>query len=151
MPSAEAAVVKTEDLVGGWVGDLPCPLRSAELSAGNPMTVRFECVSGTTWDGDWVDYTVYRAVGVLDVVSGDSRTALDEALTGLLAATRAVGTPHRVGTVEVVAATGAVIERERMVGGTGAFAGSSGTVMSVGNQVGPVSGRGGYQGTWTLR
>jgi hypothetical protein len=111
--TAEAGESTTEAVVGGWVGELPCPFTSAGPSAGRPTTILFECVSGTTWDGDWLGHTAYRAAGTLDVVSGDFHATLDETLTGLVSATRAGGTLHLLGTVDVVGATGALVVRER--------------------------------------
>jgi hypothetical protein len=147
-PSVEAAESKTEDVVGGWLGELPCPFTSVAPSAGSATTVAFVCVSGTTWDGSWVGHTVYRVAGTLDVASGDIHATIDETLNGLVSATRAAGTLHLVGTVDVDGATGAIVVRERIVGGTGAFEGSSGTVEFDGAQVALVVGHGGYQGTW---
>jgi hypothetical protein len=151
MPSAGAAEFTTQTVIGGWIGELPCPFTSAAPSADNQSAVPFECVSGTTWDGAWVGHTVYRAVGTVDLVSGDFHATLDETLTGLVAATRQAGTLHLLGTVDVVGATGECVVHERMVGGTGAFAGSTGTVEFDGNQVAVALGHGGYHGTWSHR
>lgn len=148
-PSVEAAELKTEDVVGGWVGELPCPFTSAEPSASGAATVAFECVSGTTWDGSWVGHTFYRVAGTLDVVRGDIHATVDETLVGAVSVTHAAGTLHLLGTVEVDGATGAMVVRERIAGGTGAFEGSSGTVVFDGSQVALVVGHGGYQGNWT--
>jgi hypothetical protein len=142
VPSAEAAVVETEDVLGGWIGEPPCPLTSAAPSAGNPTTVPFECVSGALW----VAHTAHRAVGTLDLVCGDFPATVDERLTALVATIRAAGTRHRMEMVAVVGVPAAVVLWEWMVGDTGAFAAPLGAVMSVGNQVGLVSGHPGYQG-----
>lgn len=150
-PSATAADTPTQPVLGGWIGELPCPFISASPTASSPTTVPFECVSGTTWDGDWVGHTVYRVVGTVDLVTGDLHATLDETLTGLVAATHGAGTLHLLGTVHVVGATGACVVRERIVGGTGAFEGSSGAVEFDGQQVAVAVGHGGYHGTWTHR
>ena len=101
-----AAEMKSEEVVGGWVGELPCPFTTAEPSASDATTVMFECMSGSTWDGTWVGHTVYRVVGTLDVVTGDIHATVDETLVGLVSATRTVGTLHLVGSAEVDGATG---------------------------------------------
>jgi hypothetical protein len=148
---APAAELKSAEVVGGWVGELPCPFTAAEPSASDATIVMFECVSGSMWEGTWVGHTLYRAAGTLDVVSGDIHATVDETLVGLVSATRAAGTLHLVGSVEVDGATGSMVVRERIVGGTGAFEGSSGTAVFDGAQVALVAGHGGYQGTWTHR
>lgn len=48
---APAAEPKSTEVVGGWVGALPCPFTSAKPSASSPTVVPFECVSGAIWDG----------------------------------------------------------------------------------------------------
>jgi hypothetical protein len=144
-PSVAAAELNTEDVVGGWVGELPCPFTSAEPSASGATTIAFECASGTTWDGSWVGHTFYRVAGTLDVVGGDIHAIVDETLVGLVSTTRAAGTLHLLGTVDVDGATGAMVVRERIVGGTGAFEGSSGTAVFDGSQLAL---HGGYQGSW---
>jgi hypothetical protein len=151
MPSAAAAESITDNVIGGWVGELPCPYTSLSPFAGGSTGVPFECVSGTTWDGAWVGHTVYRAVGTMNLITGDFHATLDETLTGMVAAAHAPGTLHLLGTVDVDGLTGACVVHERMVGGTGAFEGSSGTVEFDGNQVATVLGHGGYHGRWTHR
>jgi len=151
VPSAAAAESTTQNVVGGWVGELPCPYTALSPAAGGLTNVPFECVSGTTWDGAWVGHTVYRAVGTMNVLTGDFHATLDETLTGVIAATHAPGTLHLLGTVDVDGDTGECVVHERIVGGTGAFAGSIGTVEFDGNQLATVLGHGGYHGTWTHR
>lgn len=148
-PSVAAAELKTEGVVGGWFNGLPCPFTAAEPPASNSSTVAFECMSGSIWDGSWVGHTLYRVAGTLDVVTGDIHATVDETLLGVVSATRAAGTLHLVGTADVDGETGTLIVRERIVGGTGAFEGSSGTVVFDGAQVALVAGHGGYQGSWT--
>jgi hypothetical protein len=147
-PPVGAGQLKTEDVVGGWLGELPCLFTSATPSA-SARAVPFECVSGTAWDGAWVGHTTYRAVGTFDAASGDIHATIDETFVGLVSATRAAGTLHLLGTVDIDGASGTGLVRERLVGGTDAFDGSSGTVVFDGAQVAAVVGHGGYQGTWT--
>ena len=147
-PPVAAVEFHAEDVVGGWVGELPCPFTSLTPGSGSTTTAAFECVSGTTWDGVWTGHTMYRVAGTLDVVSGDMHATIDETLIGLVAATQATGTLHLLGAVDVVGATGAAVVRERIVGGTGAFLRSSGTVEFDGTQVALAVGHGGYRGTW---
>jgi hypothetical protein len=151
LPSAAAAQSATEQVVGGWIGELPCAYTWLSPRADGAAGVPFECVSGTTWDGAFVGHTVYRAVGTANLVTGDLHATLDETLTGLVAATHAPGTLHLLGTVDVAGADGACVVHERMVGGTGAFRGSAGSLDFEGEQLAAVLGHGGYHGTWTHR
>jgi hypothetical protein len=144
-----AAEVQSEEVVGGWLGELPCPFTAAKPSASAPRFVRFECVSGSTWDGVWVGHTVYKAVGTLDIATGDIHAIVGETLFGVISATRAAGTLKLIGTVDVDGATGTFLAWEQIVGGTGAFEGSSGDVVFEGFQAAAVAGHGGYHGTWT--
>ena len=139
---------KAEEVLGGWFGELPCPFTSVVPSLSSPTIIPFECVSGSTWDGGWAGHTVYRAVGTLDLVSGDIHATVDETLVGVVAATQESGTLQLVGTVDIDGATGTFLARERIVGGTGAFEGSAGTVDFEGFQAAAVVGHGGYHGTW---
>src|SRR5437763_12914788 len=66
-PPVRAEESRTEDLVGGWVGELPCLLTSAAPAASTPTTVPFKCASGTTWDGSWTGHSLYRLSGTLDL------------------------------------------------------------------------------------
>lgn len=145
---AQAAELETEEVVGGWVGELPCAFTSATPSASQPSLVRFECVSGTTWDGAWVGHTVYRVTGTLDGATGDVHGTVDETFVGLVGVTHRPGTLHLLGRVDVDGADNTIVVRERVVGGSGAFKGSSGTVTFEGLQAGAVLGLGRYHGTW---
>ena len=148
-PPVEAAELKAQEVVGGWLNELPCPFTSARPSTATPTVVPFECVAGSTWDGDWVGHTRYRLVGTMDLVTGDFHGKVDETLVGVVGATRVPGTMHLVGTFAVDGATGTVVVWEQILGGTGAFAGSSGTVVFEGTVLAAGTGHGGYHGTWT--
>lgn len=140
--------LQTQPVVGGWIGALPCLITSVAPTSSSPTTVPLECVSSTTFTGSWTGHTVYRLSGVLDLLTGDLHGFVDETLVGVVTSTRAAGTLHLVGPLVVDGATSTVVVRERIVGGTGAFLGSSGIVEFVGLAVGGV-GQGGYHGTWT--
>lgn len=148
VPPLRAAAFRTEDVVGGWVGELPCLVTSAAPSASAPTMLPIECVSGTTWLGSWTGHSLLRAFGTLDLATGDAHASIDETFFGVVTATRAPGALHLLGTVDLDEASHTIVVRERLVGGTGAFVGSSGTVVFEGLQVGPVVGQGGYHGTW---
>ena len=140
---------KSTEVVGGWVGALPCPFIAGKPSASYPTVVPFECVSGSTWDGTWVGHTVYRATGSVDLLTGDLHGTVDETFVGVPGPSGAPGTLRFLGTVDADGATGSVVLRERIVAGTGGFAGSSGDVLFHGAHVGPLVAHGGYHGTWT--
>ena len=146
---AAAAEPKAEEVRGGWFGALPCPFTSVSPPASSSTVVPFECVSGSMWDGAWAGQTAYRLVGTMDLVSGDIHATLDETLVGMVSATRRPGLLHLAGTVDVDGATDTLVVWERIIGGSGAFAGSSGTVVFDGFQAAAVVGHGGYHGTWT--
>ena len=143
-----AAEVESTEVVGGWVGELPCPFTSAKPSAATQTVVAFDCASGTIWDGSWVGHTLYKATGTVELLTGDLHGTLDETLVGAPAGSGATGTLHLTGTVDIDGRTSTAVVRERIVGGTGAFEGSSGDVVFEGTQLGPVTGHGGYHGTW---
>jgi hypothetical protein len=147
-PQARADEWPTQEVVGGWIGVLPCLITSAKPTSSSPTTVPFECVSGTTFNGSWTGHTVYRLSGTLDLLTGDLHGFVDETLVGIVTSTRAAGTLHLAGRLAVDGATSTVVVRERILAGTGAFLGSSGIVEFVGLGVGGV-GQGGYHGTWT--
>jgi len=87
MPRARAAEARTDEVVGGWFGELPCPFTAATPSPSTPTIVPFECVSGSTWDGTWVGHTVYRAEGTFDLATGDLHATVDETLFGVVSTT----------------------------------------------------------------
>jgi hypothetical protein len=146
-PPVRAEEPRTEDVVGGWVAELPCLVTSAAPALSTPTTVPLSCASGTTWDGSWTGHTFYRLSGTLDLVTGDFHGDVDEMLVGFVTVTRAAGTLHLVGTLDVDGASNTVVVGERIVGGTGAFGRSSGTVIFEGLALGTV-GQGGYHGAW---
>jgi hypothetical protein len=150
-PSVGAAGGAVVNVRGGWIGELPCLFTALAPGGSKPTVVSFTCTSGTTWDGTWTGHTHYVVRATLDLVTGSGTGTIDETLVGIVTAGASPGTMHLLGTLNVDGATNTVEVDETIVGGTGAFAGSTGQVVFEGLQLSGVIGSGGYHGTWHRR
>ena len=149
IPATHASTPTRTSVMGGWIGELPCVFTSATPTPSRPTLLPISCTSGTTWDGDWAGHTHYVVAGTLDVVTGNFHGTIDETLIGMVTRSRAVGTLHLIGTVDLDGATNTLVVAESLAGGTGPFAGAGGNVTFEGVQASGVIGHGGYHGMWT--
>ena len=147
-PAPGRAAVST-DVRGGYLSILPTTFTSVATTPHHPAQLKFTLVGGSVWDGSFTGHTLYTASGTFDVISGDVRGTIDERLIGIDTATRKRGILHVVGTFAVDGATDGLIVSERIVGGAGVFAGSSGWLEFDAFILPTSTGYGGYHGVWT--
>jgi hypothetical protein len=139
----------TETIVrGGYLSVLPTTFTSVAVDRHHPTLVTFTLVGGSIWDGSFTGHTYYKAAGTLDLTSGDAWGTVDERLIGIVTATRKVGTLHVAGTFRVDGATDTAIVAENIIGGAGAFAGSTGWLEFDAFLLPTSTGYGGYHGVW---
>jgi hypothetical protein len=100
------------------------------------------------WDGTWTGHTVFVATGTFNAASGDADATIDRTFVGFVTADRAAGTMHLIGTMHIDGASNTESIHERIVSGTGVFAGSTGRIVVEGISIAGVLGHGGYHGTW---
>jgi hypothetical protein len=148
-PAATASPNATPTVYGGWVGELPCLITAAAPNPAAPTVVPLTCRSGTTWDGAWTGHTHYVITTTADLATGDSSGTIDETFVGVDTATSSPGTLHLTGTVTTHGADNTLVVTEQIVGGTGAFASTTGNAVFEGTQLSGLLGHGGYHASIT--
>lgn len=146
--SAPVRASTETDVRGGYLSVLPTTFTSLKPQPGHPTRASFTLVGGSEWDGSFLGQTYYTAAGTIDLVTGDASGTVDERLVGLVTATRKRGVLHVAGTFEVDGASNTALVLEKILGGTGAFAGSQGWLEFDAFLLPTSTGYGGYHGVW---
>ena len=141
---AQAVRQKATTVRGGWINEPPfCDPRGSEVGPGTPPeSVSFSCVAVSPVTGGWTGHNVERVEGTL-YSNGDVTGTADAWFYGIYTADKTYGGIHFRGTFSIDGATGAFEEEAQIIGGTCAFAGSSGTISFFGYQL-----YGGYVAEW---
>jgi len=140
---ATSAVASTEVHLGGsWVEELSC-LPTEATPDQDLATAHITCIGSSTWQGGWTGQTEFTAEGTVDLATGAITGTATETFTGVYTGDGSVGT-LTFAHVVTSDATGWFHVDGIIVGGTGDFAGSSGSAHFDGY----FSLFGGYAATW---
>jgi hypothetical protein len=144
--AAAAAAPSRTAVTGSWVDDVPCTPTDVHPNPFHPTTLKGRCTGSSVWSGSFDGVTHYTTHGTTDLVTGDSRARIKETFIGVDSATDKVGTLHLKGTVVQDGSTLTMVVKERVTGGTGAFAKAHGHLRYEGVDTSLVGGAGGYRG-----
>jgi hypothetical protein len=130
---------------GGWVNEPPfyCDPNSVTFGPGSPpSSISAVCVLTSPVDGGWTGFNL-DTVDATVYTNGDMGGTADSWFYGTYTKDNSVGGIHFAGSFSIDGATSSFSEESRILGGTCAFAGSSGSISFVGHTL-----YGGYLADW---
>jgi hypothetical protein len=139
---AGAKTVKTTKtvVVGGYVNDIACIPNAAPTVVGEEIFL--SCLGGSIWDGAWTGHTQFELHTSYDL-EGNAVGHYRETLHGVYLPDGSAGSITFEGTIWIDGPSTQFYATSKIVGGTCAFAGSSGTATASGQEV-----NGSYRAEW---
>lgn len=140
------ATTKPVTVRGGFVNDIGasyCNPQKTKLGPGTPPgSVNVSCTGGSLFNGAWTGHTVITLTATI-YSNGNIKGTFDEWFYGVYTANNTYGGLLFRGRFSIDGATGGFQATSRILGGTCAFAGSSGNATYNGHSM-----FGGYIATW---
>ena len=130
---------------GGFVNEPPlCDPTTVMPGPGTPPgSFTASCSGGSPFNGGWTGHDVYQLTGTL-YPNGDFEGFSDAWLYAVYTGDGTYGGIHFRGAFSIDGTTGGFEEEARIVGGTCAFKGSTGTISFTGHEL-----YGGYVAKWS--
>jgi hypothetical protein len=144
--SAQPSAHGHAHVTGSWVDDVPCVPTKTRLDPVDSTSLLGSCTGSSVWVGHFDGVTHYTTHGYTNLLSGDGRARITETFIGIDTATHQTGTMRLKGTVVQNGETLRMVVKERVVGGTGAFAHQRGRLRYAGVDTSLVGGAGHYNG-----